>query len=89
MTPKRLRWNPLLSGKSRQIAANRIPLPLITPELLTGELGKKNRAECLPTQVKKANIWCHGIKAIIPDCLSGDRGSIPRSIAISPYLPNS
>ena len=78
-----------LMRTSRQIAANRISLPLITPELLTGWLGKKKRAECLPTRVKKANIWCHGIKAIIPDYLSGDRGSIPRSIAISPYLPNS
>ena len=45
-----------LMRTSRQIAANRIPLPPITPELLTGELGKKKRAECLPTRVKKANM---------------------------------
>ena len=25
--------------------------------------------------------WCHRIAVIIPDCLSGDRGSIPRGIA--------
>lgn len=30
-------------------------------------------------------IWCHGIAVIIPDCLSGDRGSIPRGIAKSIY----
>ena len=26
--------------------------------------------------------WCHSIAVIMPDCLSGDRGSIPRGIAI-------
>lgn len=31
--------------------------------------------------------WCYRIAVIIPDCLSGDRGSIPRSIAIAEGEP--
>ena len=29
------------------------------------------------------NYWSRGIVVIIPDCLSGDRGSIPLEIAMS------
>ena len=55
-----------------------------------GAPGKKMRAECLPTRVKKAYIWCHHIEVIMPDCLSGHRGSNPRGIASTSMVqPNT
>jgi hypothetical protein len=35
-------------------------------------------------QLPYSPLWHHSIMVIIPDCLSGDRGSIPRDVA-SPY----